>query len=94
LFFVNRSLALNTQQYSFIFKGKIKSFFRLQRNEKTTLNQTRSSLNQFIETHARFFIFLLFCIGFFAGVGKLFPSPNQYLPDCQYSYLRWCEIKI
>ncbi|HEY4195615.1 MAG TPA: hypothetical protein VGM63_08765 [Mucilaginibacter sp.] len=73
----------------------MKSVFRLlQKTENTTLNQTRLLLNQFIENFARFFILLLFAAGVFTIIRKLFPTPNQYLPDGQYAYLHCCEIKI
>jgi hypothetical protein len=94
LFFVQQNTAVKSKHHSFIFKRKIKSFFKVQKSEKTTVNQTRLSLQRLIQNAAKFFVLLLFGAVVLTGVSKLFPSPNQYLPDYRHAYLQCCVIRI
>ncbi|HEY4195703.1 MAG TPA: hypothetical protein VGM63_09210 [Mucilaginibacter sp.] len=94
LFFIQRRTASNSKHYSFIFKRKVKSVFKLQQAAKATVNDTRRPVSPLIPAAIQFFIFLLFSAGLLAGIRKLFPSPNEYLPNQQYAYLRCCVIRI
>ena len=94
LFFVTRHTTNFNERYIYIIKGKVKNIFRLQKVASTTLNETKVSINRFVQHGAQFFILLLFAAGVLIANRKLFPSPNQFLPNYQQTYLRYCIIRI
>lgn len=94
LFFVTRHTTNFNERYIYIVKGKVKNIFRLQKVASTTLNETKVSINRFVQNGAQFFILLLFTAGVVIGKWKLFPSPNQFLPNYRQTYLRYCIIRI
>src|ERR1700760_1070079 len=94
LFFIQQYTVKNGKHHSFILKRKVKSVFKLQQAAKATVNDTRRTISQLIPAAVQFFIFLLFSAGLLASIRKLFPSPNEYLPNHQYAYLRCCVIRI
>jgi hypothetical protein len=94
LFFVVRYTAKYNDRYIYVIKGKGKNIFRLQKVASTTLNETKVSVNRLVQYGAQFFILLLFTAGVLTVNRKLFPSPNQFLPDYRQIYLRYRTIRI
>lgn len=94
LFFIQHHIPTNSKHYTSIFKRKGKSVFKLQQAAKAIVNETRRAVNQLIPAAVQLFIFLLSSAGLLAGIRKLFPSPNEYLPNHQHAYLRCCVIRI
>ena len=94
LFFIQHHTINNSKHYTSIFKRKGKSVFKLQQAAKATVNETRRAVSQLIPAVVQLFIFLLFSVGLLACIKKLFPSPNEYLPNRQHAYLRCCVIRI
>ncbi|HEY4194344.1 MAG TPA: hypothetical protein VGM63_02335 [Mucilaginibacter sp.] len=94
LFFVQRHTINSSKHYRFIFKRKVKSVFKLQQTAKAMVNETRRTVSQLIPAAMQFVVFLMFSAGLLAGIRKLFPPPNEYVPNQQYAYLRCCVIRI
>src|ERR1700753_78659 len=94
LFFVTRHTTNFNGRYIYIVKGKGKNIFRLQKVASTTLNESKVSVSRLVQYGALFFILLLFTPGVLVINQRLFPSPNQYLPNSGQTYLRYCVIKI
>ena len=94
LFFVARHTTNFNERYIYIIKGKGKNIIRLQKVASITLNETKVSANRLVQYGAQFFILLLFTAGVLTANRKLFPSPNQFLPNYGRAYLRYCTIRI
>jgi hypothetical protein len=94
LFFITRHTTNFNDRYIYIIKGKGKNIIRLQKVASITLNETKVSINRLVQYGAQFFILLLFTAGVLTANRKLFPSPNQFLPNYRQTYLRYCTIRI
>ena len=94
VFFVAPRRPQNSKAHSYIIKGKTKNTFSLQRTASSTANQNTISANRIVQYAALFFIVLLFVSGFLMAKQKLFPPPNQFLPDHHYSFLIHRSIQI
>jgi hypothetical protein len=94
LFFITRHTTNFNERYIYIIKGKGKNIIRLQKVASITLSETKVSINRLVQNGAQFFILLLFTAGVLTANRKLFPSPNQFLPNHRQTYLRYCAIKI
>ena len=84
----------NNHKHSFIAKRKTKNIFRLQKAASTTFSPNQTIYKQISKKAALFFIILLFAPGLFVVKKRLFPRSNQFIPDYQYTFLRYRSIRV